>query len=127
MVNTAWAYAITGDAKYAQRAREVLVGYAQRYREYPYHSASRTRDGWALRSGGHLYEQTLSEASAFAGTIAPAYDLIYDWDGISAADHALIRNGLVLPLLQNTAQSRRQEQLADLAQRSFHLGRGAAG
>lgn len=105
MVNTAWAYAITGDAKYAQRAREVLVGYAQRYREYPYHSASRARDGWASRSGGHLYEQTLTEASAFARTIAPAYDLIYDWDGISAADRALIRNGLVLPLLQNTARN----------------------
>ncbi len=101
MLEAAWGYAITGKPEYARYAREVLLGYAARYRKYPYHSASRSLIGWASRSGGHLYEQTLTEASAFVRTIAPAYDLIHDWSGLTAADHDQIRSGLLLPILQN--------------------------
>ncbi|MBM3211417.1 hypothetical protein FJZ33_04290, partial [Candidatus Poribacteria bacterium] len=36
----AWAYGITEDEKYAQRVRDILVGYAQRYMNYPYLSAN---------------------------------------------------------------------------------------
>ena len=41
MKTAAWAYAITGDRKYATFTARILVGYAERYREYPYHGNSR--------------------------------------------------------------------------------------
>lgn len=103
-VDAAWAYVITGEAKYASRAREVLLAYAERYRDYPYHSANRSRP--PSRSGGYLYEQTLTEASSLTRTIAPAYDLIHDSDLLSAEDHRAIREGLIAPMLENIAKHR---------------------
>lgn len=97
----AWAYALTGDEKYAAWAKKMLLGYAQRYRQYPFHSASRTKDSWSSRSGGHLYEQTLTEASAFTRSIAPAYDLVRHAGCISKAENETIRSGLILPMLRN--------------------------
>jgi hypothetical protein len=96
----AWAYAITGNAKFASFAREVLLGYADRYRQYPYHSNSRNP---ASRSsaGGHLFEQTLTEASSLATHIAPAYDLICDAPVMTQKDRERIRDGLLIPMLQN--------------------------
>jgi len=101
-LTAAWAYAISGREKYAEYAAAVLVGYAERYAKYPYHSASlETKSGWGSRAGGHLFEQTLSEASAMATMIAPAYDLIADSPVLSRADRERIRVGLLLPMLQN--------------------------
>lgn len=97
----AWAYAITGEARFAKRARQVLLGYAERYREYPYHSASRSLDGWGRRSGGHLYEQTLTEASALTRSVAPAYDLVRGCDVLSEDDRRRIDEGLLHPMLEN--------------------------
>ncbi len=99
MAAAAWAYAITEEKKYAAYATQILLGYAARYRTYPYHSASRTKGSWAQKSGGHLYEQTLTEASAFVRSIAPAYDLVYT--DLSEADRETIRTGLLLPMLKN--------------------------
>jgi len=102
MLSAAWSYAITGRGKYAERAAEVLLGYAERYTKYPYHSASReTKSSWGARAGGHLFEQTLTEASSLASFIAPAYDLIGDSTTLSQADHKKIREGLLLPMLKN--------------------------
>ena len=99
MADAAWAYAITGDPKYAQAAASVLLGYAERYTTYPYHTASRSiLSGW---SGGHLFEQTLNEANHMAEQIAPAFDLIHDAAVLSDADRAAIRNGLIVPMLEN--------------------------
>lgn len=103
MVNAAWAYAVTGEADVASFAAEILLGYAIRYREYPYHSASRNPK---TRAGGRLFEQTLNEASAMAGAIAPAYDLIHDADVLSADDHRILREGLLLPMLENIGKYR---------------------
>jgi len=100
-LDAAWAYAVTGDDKHARFAASVLRGYAKRYATYPYHSAGRTNDSWARKSGGHLYEQTLTEASALATQIAPAYDLIHASPALSAADRAAIRDGLLRPMLRN--------------------------
>ncbi|MCR4413289.1 MAG: heparinase II/III family protein, partial [Thermoguttaceae bacterium] len=101
MEAAAWAYAITGEVRYAEHAKAVLLGYAQRYKEYPYHDSSRRTGKAAGRSGGHLAEQTLNESASLAGEIAPAYDLIHDAPILSAADHEKIRSGLLLPMLQN--------------------------
>ena len=105
MVTAAWAYAITSKPTYADFARSVLLGYAERYPNYPYHAANLSQDQQGNRSGGHLFEQTLNEAAAFARTIGPAYDLIYDWDGLSQHDHETIRDGLVVPMLKNIARN----------------------
>jgi len=98
--DAAWAYAITGKRPYAEFAAKVLLGYAQRYRQYPFHD-SRLRVGdKASKSGGRLYEQTLTEASAFVGSIAPAYDLIQASGVLSPEDDRAVREGLILPMLR---------------------------
>ncbi len=101
--SAAWAYAVTGEDKYAAFAAQVLLGYAERYRKYPYHSASRSKRS---RSGGHLYEQTLTEASAMAGSIAPAYDLIAGSDALTDDERKAICDGLLTPMLENIGKNR---------------------
>ncbi len=98
MVTAAWAYAISEDKRFAQYAAKILLGYAQRYEQYPYHNASLDAKS---RSGGHLFEQTLNEAADLAGEIGPAYDLIHDSGVLSAAEHQAIREHLLLPMLRN--------------------------
>jgi hypothetical protein len=98
MVTAAWAYAISEDRRFAEYAAKVLLGYAQRYEQYPYHSASLDTKS---RSGGYLFEQTLNEAADLSNEIGPAYDLIHDSGVLSTADHQAIRDGLLLPMLRN--------------------------
>jgi len=99
--NCAWAYAITGDKRYAERTKAVLLGYAQRYKKYPYHD-SRCRTGSkASASGGRLFEQTLNEASAMPRNVAAPYDLIHGSGVLTGADHKNIRTGLIVPMLKN--------------------------
>jgi len=99
MTAAAWAWAITGQAKYAEFAGKVLLGYAERYAAYPYHD-SRCRTGnKASRSGAHLFEQTLNESSAMTRSIAPAYDLLHD--ALSPDERKAARSGLIVPMLTN--------------------------
>lgn len=97
MLAAARAYALTGERRYAERAADVLRGYAERYLKYPYHTAGRTT---TAVGGGHIDEQTLGEAGMLAGLIAPAYDLIYDSDALSTADRKAIETGLVRPMIE---------------------------
>lgn len=99
MAASAWAFALTDDRRYAQRARDILVGYGQHYQSYPYHSANQgTRDEPVRAAGGgHVFEQSLNEA-VWTHDIASAYDLIRRSDVVSAADHETIRQGLLRPL-----------------------------
>jgi hypothetical protein len=99
MESAAWAWAVTQDRKYAEFAARALLGYSQRYREYPYHTADRSAKPG--RTGGHLAEQTLNESSILGGQIAPAYDLICDSGVLSAADQEAIRSGLLIPMIEN--------------------------
>lgn len=101
MIDAAWAYAITGDEKYARHAARALTGYAERYLEYPFHANTRWNVPWAWVTGGRLYEQTVSEASALALQIAPAYDLVFNSPTLAPADHDAIRSRLILPMLEN--------------------------
>jgi hypothetical protein len=96
--DAAWAYAITGEAKYAQFAAKVLLGYAERYLSYPYHNNACTDKG---TSGGHLYEQTLNESASLAHHIAPTYDLICSGSAIPEADRKTIAEKLIVPMLEN--------------------------
>lgn len=99
MLACAWAYAITQDAKYAKDAAAVLLGYAERYEKYPYHDNRCNVGDKASRTGGHLSEQTLGEASDMARCIAPAYDLV--WHALSDPERKAIRDGLLSPMLKN--------------------------
>ena len=95
-----WAYAITGKKEYADFAAKVLLGYAQRYSQYPYHNAQNSGDDPKKNtSGGHLFEQTLNEAAELATSIGPAYDLIAA--GLSEEDRQAICDGLLRPMLKN--------------------------
>lgn len=100
MRQAAWAYAITGDRKYADYAAKILLGYADRYLKYPYHTNSAAKQPKGL-SGGHIDEQTLGEATALSRQIAPAYDLIHDSAALSDADRKAIEEHLILPMLKN--------------------------
>ena len=80
------------------------MGYASRYKTYPYHDSGAKIGKQASKSGGHLFEQTLNEASALAEEIAPAYDLIHGSKSLSAEDHREIREGLLRPMLENIAK-----------------------
>ena len=71
--DAAWAYAATGDERFAKDAAAILLGYAERYRTYPLHSNDLKEGGAPHASGGHIYEQTLTEAAAMVRSIAPAY------------------------------------------------------
>ncbi len=105
MRTAAWAYAISGDERFAAYAAKILLGYAERYTQYPYHSNSSPQNPKS-RSGGHIFEQTLNEGVCLSTDIGPAYDLIYDSGVLSTADHQKIREGLILPMLQNLDRNR---------------------
>ncbi|MGE5296013.1 MAG: exo-alpha-sialidase, partial [Solirubrobacterales bacterium] len=100
MRTAAWAYAISVDRRFADYAAKVLLGYAERYTQYPYHSNSASQDP-KNHSGGHIFEQTLNEAVCLSTEIGPAYDLICDSGVFSSTDHERIREGLIQPMLQN--------------------------
>ncbi len=109
LYDTAWAYAVTEDMRFADFARQVLLGYADRYRQYPFHSGGRGQSNWDKTAGGHLFEQTLNEASSLATRIAPAYDLIYDAPVMTSSDHERIREGLLIPMLENIDKNKARQ------------------
>lgn len=101
MNTCAWAFAVTSEEKYAEKAREYLLGYAERYTKYPYHSANMgKRDDEPRSSGGHVMEQTLSEAS-WSLVVCEAYDLVRVSKFFSDEDHEKMRDGLFVPLYEN--------------------------
>jgi hypothetical protein len=93
-------YQITGDARYADRAREILLAYAAKYASYPLH----TTRGAAQIGGGHVHSQTLDE-SVWLIPIAQGADLI--WDTLSEADRESIARGLFLPAARDTILAHR--------------------
>lgn len=102
----AWAYALTGEKPYAVHARQILVGYAERYTAYPYHSANMgKRDDPPSQSGGHVFEQTLNEA-AWMKSICEAYDLVRTSPVFSADDHRAIREDFLLKVYENMTRHR---------------------
>jgi hypothetical protein len=85
----AYAWLIAGDAKYARRARDVLVGYAKRYPEdYKEHKGVNGSDT------SKVMAQRLSEAMWLIPQIQ-AYDLTADSDAFSAGDRKLVEEDLI--------------------------------
>ncbi|MEE2825755.1 MAG: heparinase II/III family protein [Planctomycetota bacterium] len=105
-LDAAWAYAITEEKKYGEYAASVLTGYAERYQVYPYHTNRREKDPTGNRSGGHLFEQTLTEASAYATYVAPTYDLVRAGGFLTDEQDKTIRQGLLRPMVENVGKYR---------------------
>ncbi|MFW5866976.1 MAG: heparinase II/III domain-containing protein [Armatimonadota bacterium] len=82
------AYAFTDDVRYAEKAREILLAYGEKYRSFPLHNSR----GQESRSAGRLYAQTLDEAVDII-KVAWGYDLIYDSGVFSDEDRSIIEDG----------------------------------
>jgi hypothetical protein len=68
------AYALTGKPEFAKRAREILVGYADRYAGYEMHDV---RGPSTRNSAGKVGPQTLDE-SVWLIPVAQAYDFVVE-------------------------------------------------
>jgi hypothetical protein len=82
------AYQITGDRRYAEKAREILLAYAEKYDDYPLH----TIRGEAKIGGGRVGPQTLDEATWLIPFCQGA-DLV--WETLSEADRKAIAEGVL--------------------------------
>lgn len=103
----AWAYILTEDDRYAVFAREVLLGYAERYLQYEFQHASRKNSAYAQRAGGRLFDQTLTEAFYLQQHILPAYDLVAGSRLFTPADHRAIREKLIVPMVEGMLRNDR--------------------
>jgi len=83
-------YQITGEARYAARAREVLLAYAERYARYPLHNINNE----PKLGGGRVGSQTLDE-SVWLIPVCQGADMI--WPTLTNEQRALIAEKLLLP------------------------------
>lgn len=84
------AHAMTGESGYADKARDVLLAYADKYLSYPLH----TIRGEERIGGGRVGPQTLDEA-VWLIPICQGADLI--WDRLSERDRDEIGSKLLIP------------------------------
>lgn len=82
------AYGLTGNVKYADAAKARLLGYAQRYVDYPEHRGVNRNDS------AKIFAQRLSEAMWLIPLLA-AYDQVHDT--LTEAERKQIEDGLVRP------------------------------
>ena len=94
------AFQVTGDPRYAARAREILLAYAAKYLNYPLHDTH----GQARTGGGHVTSQTLDE-SVWLIPLAQGADLV--WETLSEADRSAIAGKLFLPAARDTILAHR--------------------
>jgi hypothetical protein len=99
------AYALSGDAKYAAGARDVLLGYAQRYEGYPQHKGINPNDS------SKITHQRLSEAMWLIPQLE-AFDYVFDT--LSAEDRKRIETGLIRPAI---LEIRRKDPAAEAEER----------
>ncbi len=83
-------YQVTGNARYARKAAEIALQYAERYASYPLH----TIRGEARVGGGRVGPQTLDEA-VWLMPMAQGVDLI--WQTLSPPNRDLLAHKLFLP------------------------------
>ena len=102
------AYALTGDEKYARLAREILLGYAQRYQDYPRHG------GFNKNDSSKITVQRLSEAMWLIPQLE-AYDYLLSGKVLSDDDKKLIESGLIRSAIE---EIRRQQPAQEAANRS---------
>jgi Alginate lyase len=101
MLFCAKAYIITGDRKFAEFVKQVLLGYAERYKKYPHHNNRTPIEAKYSKYGAHIYEQTLNEAQISSAKIGPAYDMVRNSKTFTSQDKKFIKDNLILPMLRN--------------------------
>jgi hypothetical protein len=92
-------YRLTGDKRYAVRAREILLAYADKYESYPLHNTK----GEAKIGGGKVGPQTLDE-STWTIPMAQGCDAI--WDTLSPTDIETLKTKLFYPITKVIQQHR---------------------
>jgi hypothetical protein len=101
------AYALTGERRYAERAADLLRGYAERYNAYPEHKGANKSDT------GKVMAQRLSEAMWLIPLIE-AYDYLYDSGVLTPDDKQRIETDLIRPAI---GFIRRKEPKSEVAER----------
>lgn len=91
MYNAGVVYQITGDKKYADFVRRMLLAYAEIYPSLPVHPARFTK------TPGKIFYQILNEAVWLTFT-ANAYDCVYEY--IPAAERRRIEDNLFRPVVE---------------------------
>ena len=92
-------YALTEDEGYADRSREILLGYAERYLSYPLHN-----NRGDAKAGGRVMSQQLSEATWLI-RIVQGFDCVYDT--LSGEEREKIADDLLLPAAELVRAARR--------------------
>jgi len=98
-VNHGLVFQVTGDARHAAQAREILLAYADRYLSYPLHD-NQGRPG----SGGRVASQSLSEAG-WLTTFTQGADLV--WSTLSEADRQALEEKILRPALKESVLPRK--------------------
>mgnify|MGYP003582670438 CR=1 FL=1 len=98
MLNAATAYQISGEKKYADYVKNVLLNYASQYEKWPLHPKRKSED-----DAGRIFWQSLNDFVWQIYTIQ-AYDLVYD--GLPAADRKTIEEKLFVPILKFFTEDR---------------------
>lgn len=83
-------YQVTGDKRYAVKAREILLAYAVKYESYPLHNIH----GAAQVGGGKVGPQTLDE-STWLITMVEGADCV--WDTFAPSERRQMEEGLLRP------------------------------
>jgi len=91
------AYQVTGDKRYADKAREILLAYSEKYLNYPLH----TTKGEAKAGGGRVGSQNLDE-SVWLIPICQGADLI--WEALDKKDQDTIARKLLIPAAKEVIQ-----------------------
>jgi len=92
IINNGLVYQVTGDVRYAQKARAILMAYADAYLSYPVHDNQGKPGG----RGGHVASQSLTEASWLTEFLQGA-DLV--WDTLSDDDRRAVEDKIIRPAL----------------------------
>jgi oligo-alginate lyase len=93
VIDDGLVYQMTGEKRYAARAREILLAYTDRYLTYPVHD----NQGKSGGRGGHVASQSLTEATWLID-IAQGADLV--WATLSEADRSAIADKMLRPALE---------------------------
>ncbi|MBM3494441.1 MAG: alginate lyase family protein, partial [Armatimonadetes bacterium] len=93
-------YLLTDEPKYAAKARDILLAYADRYVSYPLHN----NQGREAVGGGRVTSQTLNEA-IWIIRMAQGADAI--WDRLSEDDRAALKTKLFYPAVVDVIQKHR--------------------
>jgi len=99
-VNAGLVYQVTGQQRFAQKARDILLAYAARYLTYPLHD-NQGKPG----RGGRVASQPLTEASWLID-IAQGADLV--WNTLSGEERKSLEDKLLRPALDEIILPRPQ-------------------